>query len=611
MIAVSLAGTLFFAAATDAQRGNVALYLLVTMAPFARARPGHRPGAGPAAARPALGAGRQPRSAARVLALVMARALRRLLALPGGAGRAGAVARRTTCCAPPSSPGCCPPAMSLTSANARLSVFGLATGGVAGAIGAGIAGAARLRLGARGHRRRCSPSPGCWRSGCPGTSTSRPASSPPTCCTTAEIPVPGGRRRRVSPHVVLALRANAALRGLGGFLTIFCAFLVQATVRRRLGGDAGARARSPPPPGVGSFAGHRPSASRLHTAAPDRVVLVAAGAAAGDHRAGRGLLQLRDGGRGRRRRRGDQRAGQGGARRDHPARGARQPARVGVRPVGDRGCSWPGWSAARSGIALPPTGWLGFTVAAALLVLAVGLDRSGACAAAGPPAPVDREASDADAPHDPRGTAVVVSRAAACRAARARSSAGCGGGEAAGPAPTSTVRSARRRSPSDPTQYCLDGEGQRYDDHPADPRGAPPTPPISADRARVGRRARLERAGLRRAARGDASARSTSPRASAPFEEINTSDVVPPAFYLVVVEDKGGDCGELSGAWPVGFLRAGGDLGATAVRADARPAGSALQVGRRPRAAPRRPCGTRRGRGAGRAAAPRRRRRAA
>ena len=33
----------------------------------------------------------------------------------------------------------------------------------------------------------------------------------------------------MSPHVVLALRANAALRGLGGFLTIFSAFLVQAT----------------------------------------------------------------------------------------------------------------------------------------------------------------------------------------------------------------------------------------------------------------------------------------------------------------------------------------------------------------------------------------------
>jgi hypothetical protein len=42
------------------------------------------------------------------------------------------------------------------------------------------------------------------------------------------------------------------------------------------------------------------------------------------------------------------------------------------------------------------------------------------------------------------------------------------------------------------------------------------------------------------------------------FDEITTDDVVPAAFYLVVVEDKGGECGEFSGAWPVGFLRAGG-----------------------------------------------------
>jgi hypothetical protein len=47
------------------------------------------------------------------------------------------------------------------------------------------------------------------------------------------------------------------------------------------------------------------------------------------------------------------------------------------------------------------------------------------------------------------------------------------------------------------------------------------------------------------------------------FEEITTDDVVPPAFYLVIVEDKGGECGEFSGAWPVGFLRAGGDLSGT------------------------------------------------
>ena len=90
LIAVSLAGTLFFAATTDAQRGNVALYLLVTMAPFAVLAPVHRPGAGPAAARSPLGDGGQlarPRPA---------RAgddepLRRLLALPGGARRPRAV----------------------------------------------------------------------------------------------------------------------------------------------------------------------------------------------------------------------------------------------------------------------------------------------------------------------------------------------------------------------------------------------------------------------------------------------------------------------------------------------------------------------------------------
>ncbi len=48
------------------------------------------------------------------------------------------------------------------------------------------------------------------------------------------------------------------------------------------------------------------------------------------------------------------------------------------------------------------------------------------------------------------------------------------------------------------------------------------------------------------------------PEGEARFAGIGTSDVVPPAFYLVIVEDKGGDCGEWSAAWPVGFLRAGG-----------------------------------------------------
>ncbi|SDF14887.1 hypothetical protein SAMN05660485_02687 [Blastococcus fimeti] len=47
------------------------------------------------------------------------------------------------------------------------------------------------------------------------------------------------------------------------------------------------------------------------------------------------------------------------------------------------------------------------------------------------------------------------------------------------------------------------------------------------------------------------------------FTGINSSDVVPTAFYLLVVEDKGGDCGVWSRAWPIGVIRAGGDLGGT------------------------------------------------
>ena len=47
------------------------------------------------------------------------------------------------------------------------------------------------------------------------------------------------------------------------------------------------------------------------------------------------------------------------------------------------------------------------------------------------------------------------------------------------------------------------------------------------------------------------------------YTGINTSDVVPPAYYLVIVENKGGACGSFSGAWPVGFLRAGGSTGGT------------------------------------------------
>ena len=275
MIAVSLAGTLFFAATTNAQRSNVALYLLVTMAPFALLAPV----IGPALDR--LQRGRRWALAGSLvgraaLALVMAAHFHDFFLYPAALGvlvlsKAHNVLRAAVV------PRVLPPAMSLTSANARQSIFGLATAGIAGGIGAAIAstlgfgwelqatalvfvlgGVLAVRL--------------------PRHVDVPAGELPADVFSTAEIPVPGRRRRVVSPHVVLALRANAALRGLGGFLTIFAAFLVQATFPGGWEATA-ALATIAAAAGVGSLAGTA-AGSRLHSATPDRLVLWSAGSAA-------------------------------------------------------------------------------------------------------------------------------------------------------------------------------------------------------------------------------------------------------------------------------------------------------------------------------------------
>ena len=365
MIAVSLAGTLFFAATTDAQRGNVALYLLVTMAPFAVLAPV----IGPALDR--LQRGRRWAIAGShlgrtLLALVMMRHFDDFWLYPAALGvlvlsKAHNVLRAAVV------PRVLPSAMSLTSANARLSVFGLATAGVAGGIGAGIAavlgfdwelaatavvfavaGVLAVRL--------------------PPHVDVPTGELPADVLTTAEIPV-GSGRRRVSPHVVLALRANAALRGLGGFLTIFSAFLVQATYEGwaatlALGVIAAAA-------GVGSFAGTA-IGSRMHSAAPDRLVLVSAASAAAITLLAAVFYSFA------------MAAVVAGVAAVTNALGKVALDAIIQREVPDslrasafaRSETWlqMSWVVGGAlGIALPPTGWLGFTVAAALLVLAVGL----------------------------------------------------------------------------------------------------------------------------------------------------------------------------------------------------------------------------------------------
>ena len=366
MIAVSLAGTLFFAAPAEAQRWNVALYLLVTMAPFAVVAPV----IGPVLDR--LQAGRRWAMAASLfgraaLALVMVAHFDDVWLYPAALGVL-VLSKSHNVLKAAVVPRVMPDEMSLTSANARLSVFGLATAGVAGGLGAGVA--ALLGFGWElGATAVVFAVAGVLAARLPRHVDVPTGEVPADVLTTAEIPV-GGKRRRVTPHVVLALRATAALRGLGGFLTIFTAFLVQASFAD--GWDAtlalGAVAVAA---GAGSFLGTA-AGSRMHTATPDRLVLVAATSAAGVTVLAAVFYSFAMAAL----------VAAVAAVTNALAKASLDAIVQREVPESLRASAFArsetllqlAWVAGGAlGVALPPTGWLGFTVAAALLVLAVGL----------------------------------------------------------------------------------------------------------------------------------------------------------------------------------------------------------------------------------------------
>jgi hypothetical protein len=147
--------------------------------------------------------------------------------------------------------------------------------------------------------------------------------------------------------------------------------------------------------------------------------------------------------------------------------------------------------------------------------------------------------------------------------------AGCGSGEEAGP-PDVDVEVGAQQLGIRPVQYCLNGEGRRYSTVPPIlevPPGVAISLTVPESVAERGWGVQVFDEGLEQLI-GEVDV----PAGERVFADITSDDVVPPAFYLVVVEDKGGDCGEFSGAWPVGFLRAGGDLGG-APSSGAPPAG--------------------------------------
>ena len=258
-----------------------------------------------------------------------------------------------------------PPGMTLVSANARLSMFGLGAAAVGGGLLAGLISVTdsyplALRLTAVV----------CLVAAV--LSLRLPAAVDSAEGEVEATVVRSGQRGRIwqgqslGAHVVTALRAAGALRALSGFLTLFLAFYIQSTetgtaAAVALGGLVAAAAG-------GSVAGTALGA-RMTLSRPDPVLLASIGGVARGRAGRRAVVQPEHGDPGRRRGRRGQRAGQALPGRDHPAGGRRTRCGRPRSPGPRRCCSSPGWPAAGSGIALPPNGPLGFGVAAGLLVL--------------------------------------------------------------------------------------------------------------------------------------------------------------------------------------------------------------------------------------------------
>ena len=271
-VAVALANTLFFAAATAESKTNVALYLAITVAPFAVVAPVIGPlldrlQRGRRAALAVSFAGRA------VLAVVMAFNYDSWQLYPAALGML-VLSKSYVVLKAAVTPRVLPPSITLVTTNARLTTFGLIAGGV---FGAGAAGVAAL-----------------W--GSPGALfyTAALAVGGTVLClriprwvesTAGEVPAAlrrttRGRRQPISQGVLVQLWGNGSIRILTGFLTLFVAFVVKAhteTDPRQqllLLGIVGAAA------GVGSFVGNG-IGSRRRFGHPVTVLLSCIGAAVG------------------------------------------------------------------------------------------------------------------------------------------------------------------------------------------------------------------------------------------------------------------------------------------------------------------------------------------
>jgi len=263
-MAVALANTLFFSAASAESKWKVALYLLITVAPFAIVAPvigpmldrlqrGRRWAMCAAAAGQAL------------LCVIIAVNFDSWVLYPAALGKM-VLSKSFTVLKAAITPRVLAD-VTLSKTNARLSVFGLAAGGAGGALAAlfavifdspgalwfaaavSIAGAAQaLRI----------PS---WVEVTDGEVPTSLAANPEKA-----------KRQPLGRHVVVALWGNGTIRVLTGFLMMFAAFAVRAQTEHEpfrqlllLGLIAGAA-------GIGSFVGNGIGA-RTQMGHPEQVVL--------------------------------------------------------------------------------------------------------------------------------------------------------------------------------------------------------------------------------------------------------------------------------------------------------------------------------------------------
>jgi len=280
MVTVALAGTVFFSAPSEAQRGNVLLYLLMTMAPFAVVAPV----IGPALDR--FQHGRRLVMAATavgraVLAVVMALNFTDLFVLfPAALGslvlsKAYAVIRSAA------APRLVPSNLTLVEANARLSIFGLG----AALIGGGIVGVAIKLTGSYAFGLFITAASflvtAYYAARLPKIIDSLPRTAEARAerqrSATRIEGLPLGRRllewarRGFTPPVVVALQGESTLRWLSGFMTLFLAFYIESVshgwqAAASLGGIGIAT-------GVGNFSGTG-LGTRLKMKRPDLIILM-------------------------------------------------------------------------------------------------------------------------------------------------------------------------------------------------------------------------------------------------------------------------------------------------------------------------------------------------